>query len=528
MSWIKAVFCILLLTFFVFPLLATAQSSRTRLAPGVKFMVKEIHVVGNTLLTQAEIDQALAPYEGREEDLTALDAAAAALTKLYHEKGYALAQAYVPPQTISNGIARIAVIEGRVESIQVIGSKAYGAAFIRWFLQPGVKNGLLDYVAFEKALMLLDEFPDLQVRSFLKPGSRPGTTDIVVAVVDKYPLHGQVDYNNFGNAFTGQNRGGLEAWDGDLTGRGDLLDLRGVIPFPSRESPFLQGSYTIPINPSGTKLAVSYANADIKVGSALEVLDIRGTAQIYGLTASQPLLRTPQTSSDVTTSFYYKNVADFVFTSFLTSKDKLRELAFGYDQRWTSAIARDLFDATLTQGLGTWLGGMPKNDPYASRVGADDTFTKLNGDYAHLMKVFGDDFLLLRGAGQLAFNPLAITEQYSLGGPDTVRGYPQSYLLGDSGWNLSGEYRHPLTAAGSPDPLQAAAFFDTGYVTLRNPLVGETGKSHLTGAGVGLRAGFGANYNASLDLGFPLDPPIRLKGGGHQGPTLYGQFTAQF
>lgn len=493
---------------------------------GNKFMVQRIDVVGSTILSPDEIRAIVAPYEGKELGLDDLKKVADAITAAYRAKGFVFARAYIPPQQVQNGVVQIAVIEGKVGNIIVHGNKNYSTAFIRYYIDGAIRNGRLDYDAFEKALFLLNGFPDLHVEAFLKPGEVPGTTDIVVSVKDGYQLHGGVDYNNFGNPYVGQNRIGVEAWDGDVTGKGDLFDARVVFPFPSKEAPFISGSYTIPVSPDDTTLALTYSNADIHVGSDLEVLDIRGSAQIYGLTANQPLTRTATFSSNVNASFYYKNVADFLFGSFLTSKDKLREIALGWNGSWTGTSTHDLLDADLTQGLGTLAGGEAPSDPYVSRVGSSDFFTKLTADGAHLFKVFGNDYILLRSSAQYSLSPLAITEQFALGGSDSVRGYQQSTFLGDSGWTVSGEFRLPLNAQTGYFPLQMAFFVDSGYTTLRDPAKGEDAKDHLTGGGFGFRSGIGSWGSARIDLGFPMSP-LKI-GKSPQSPVLYGQFATQF
>ncbi len=506
------------------PRLAVAEEEPSPHLLTKKFLVKEIRVVGNTVLTGGEIKAEIAPYEGHEITLVILRQIAMSLTKLFQKKGYLLARAYVPPQDIRNGIVEIDVIEGRIGEIRIEGNHAYSTSFFQYFLKPTLTHGVLQSEQFEKALFILNEFPDLHVQSFLSPGKDPGTTDIIIHVSDKTPLHEVLDYNNFGNRFVGLNRLGFAVWHGNLTGGGDNLTLRQIYPFPSDENPFTEASYTRVISSSGAKLGVTWDDADIKVGQELQVLDIRGAATIYSVSLTQPLVRTSVQSSDISATFYYKNVRNFIFGGILTSRDKLRELALGYVKHWGGTQAKNFFDFTLTQGLGTWFGGMAPGDIQASRVAADDSFTKISSDFAHIQRIFSSDFIVLRGSTQYAFSPLSITEQFPLGGPDSVRGYAQSEFLGDSGWNLSAELRIPIVTSGG-NSLQGAFFVDTGYATLRFPQVGETAKRHLTGAGYGVRASIGQDTSIRMDLGYPLDP---VPNSTNERPMFYGQFMTQF
>lgn len=498
------------------------ETQKTLTAPS--FFVRKIEVIGNALIPENELDPLLAPGEGKEIDLQTLQNIAASITRLYAAKGHTFARAYVPPQKIENGIAKIYVLEGRVGNITIRGNRVYSSDLIRYYLSNAIRNNYFDYDNFVKAMMLINEFPDLHAKAFIRPGSAPGTSDVEVSVADKPPIHAGIDYDNFGNRLVGRNRAGLEVWDGNLTGHGDLLDLRAVFSFPSNQNPYYQAQYNIPVSPSGGKVGLFYSNAEIVPGQELQVLDIRGTASIYGLSYSRPLVRTLRQTSNVTASFYSKDVNEFIFSGILNNFDRIREVVGAYDSRWISSKTQDLLQASFTQGLGAWFGGMGKNNPLASRPGADDTFTKTNASLSHIMKV-GSNYLILRGDGQWAFSPLTVVEQYSVGGPDSVEGYQQSEILGDSGWTASAEFRVPLNNQNSSFPIQAAVNIGTGSALFRLPQPGESRSRQLTGTGVGLRAKWGESTSMRADIGFPLSPGTNQA---HEYPVLYAQFATQF
>ena len=119
---------------------------------------------------------------------------------------------------------------------------------------------------------------------------------------------------------------------------------------------------------------------------------------------------------------------------------------------------------------------------------------------------------------------LPVTEEFSLGGPDSVRGYQQSEYLGDSGWDMSGEFRLPLWRR-KQDIVQMAFFLDTGFSTIRYPLPGQTAKDHLTGGGFGFRAALGKSTSARIDFGFPLQPQPNPE---HQSPVIYAAVSHIF
>jgi hemolysin activation/secretion protein len=86
-------------------------------------------------------------------------------------------------------------------------------------------------------------------------------------------------------------------------------------------------------------------------------------------------------------------------------------------------------------------------------------------------------------------------EQFSVGGIDSVRGYPQNLLLTDNGIVASMEIRIPLTS--DPSIFQLTPFIDVG--TGWNNLLPNPDPSTLLGIGVGCRWLISSNLSLRLD-----------------------------
>jgi hemolysin activation/secretion protein len=79
--------------------------------------VRSIEITGNTLLPTATLHALVAPEEGKNLSLDDLDALADRITEAYHDHGYPLDTAYVPAQTLQNGVVRIAVVEAHYGNV---------------------------------------------------------------------------------------------------------------------------------------------------------------------------------------------------------------------------------------------------------------------------------------------------------------------------------------------------------------------------------------------------------------------------
>ena len=103
-------------------------------------------------------------------------------------------------------------------------------------------------------------------------------------------------------------------------------------------------------------------------------------------------------------------------------------------------------------------------------------------------------------------------EQFSLGGPDTVRAYPVAESLVDKALLLSAEWR----ADASPDipknwlnKLQFSIFYDYAKGSLNDPLTNDIASVSLSGLGFGLQVVPFNKVTAKVQVAFDLgDEPL--------------------
>ncbi len=517
----RALLCALLT--LLMPWTATAQTGPGQLPPvdtaaPRTILVRSIMVEGNSRLSEEEVRALVAPYEGRDLTLADLKELAGQLTQLYEDRGYYLTRAIIPAQDFVDGRVRIAVLEGKINRVTIEGADRYDQAFIQDHFADTVSESGFNGPAFQRAMLLLNEYPNLKGQAYFKKGEKPGEVDITVKLEEDDPVHVGLDYNNFGNASVGEHRTGLTLDVGPLLGRGDQLLLRTAYGFPEGGTNFYQARWMVPVDSDGTRVGFEYASGAFSVGDLLTALDVRGRANTYSLQFSRALDRSFIFSSDLFGDVTYKDVQNTAL-GIPFNEDRYATLRLGYSADWRNVDGRSIMRASVTQGL----GGIDPTDPLASRLGASGGFTKLNLDAVRIQTLQEGLYAVFRGNGQVSTEPLLIPEQFAIGGPDSVRGYPLAEVLGDNGYSVSAELRYsPLS---DPQLFQITAFYDHGTATLKNPQFGEVPIRSLNGAGFGFRFGFNERTNARLDLGFPIDPARNSRG---ESPILYGQIETRF
>ncbi|MCM8770825.1 MAG: BamA/TamA family outer membrane protein [Candidatus Omnitrophica bacterium] len=479
----------------------------------LKVFIKRIDISGNTVLSTKQIKKITSQYENKELNFKALKEMAKAVEKRYRKQGYFLASVYLPQQEIKDGVLKIVILEGRLGKVLVKEARFYNQEFIRKNFHPA-KSGVIHYARFVKSLMLLNENSKCEVRATLVKGKERGTTDVILTVKDKLPLNLGYSFNNFGSRYISKRRNDFNINYTNLIAAGDTLSLRTVFGDPFNRLKFARGEYSLFINSYGTRLKFSYDWLEFDAIRELAILDTSGKSKIYGVDLIHPLIRNRNTNLDVGIGFDYKQVYDYLLGE-VNSDDELRVLKFKFKfDHLDNFAGRSYLLGMASFGIKDIMGALRDDDVWASRRGAGGEFSKLNLALVRVQKMPFSSYLIIKAAGQYASDDLCIPEQFSIGGADSVRGYPPSEYLGDEGYETSLELRIPPPFAGNikipflkrriKDMVQIIGFIDHAGVYYKHYLFGERRSNRLTGAGVGLRLNLAADITARIDCGFPI------------------------
>jgi len=229
---------------------------------GVKVKVSGFTFRGNTLFSNAELSALMSGYIGKELSLPELNAAIAEITNVYRAKGYFLAAAILPPQTINpDAPIIIEIIEGVLEGVR-LETKPQETRTPQSLLQRyinRVPNGKpADEGSITDMVMRINEIPGISSRILLEPGSQKGTTKALLEVTEGKPYSISVDTDNHGGYATGYYRIGSTLELYSPLHRGDLFTLRAQTAF-SGDTQTVQTGYSMPVSGSGTKIGFNYS-----------------------------------------------------------------------------------------------------------------------------------------------------------------------------------------------------------------------------------------------------------------------------
>ena len=456
-------------------------------AEGARIRVDALRVTGATLFTEAELVAATDFAPGRDLTLPELRNAAAQITRFYNDHGYVLAQAYLPAQDVVAGTVTIAVLEGRYGAIDLRNQAGVPDA-----LAGGMLNGLNtgDPVAIaplERRLLLLSDIPGVAVHSTLSPGAEVGTSDLTVDLTRGRRISGSLEADNAGNRYTGAYRFGGSVNLHNPTGLGDLFSLRLLAS--TEGLAYGRAAWQAPIGEA--TVGVAYTRMQYELGREFEALDAGGTADIFSVFASYPLIRSRTANLYALASFDAKFLSDEIGLVSQVSDKEIRALTIGL-----RGDSRDSFGGGgWNAGSLSWTSGqLDIEDPFERAVDAmtartQGDFNKLQYALSRHQTVSGP--LSVYGAlrGQVATDNLDASEKMELGGAYAVRAYPEGEAYGDEGYVATVEARLMLDqwTQSLPGQFQLIAFVDGGEVDFaHDPWFPGPNHARRSGGGIGV------------------------------------------
>lgn len=482
-----------------------------------KFTVKRFEIEGNTRYSAADLHALISDYLNRPISLFDLYAAADRIAEQYVGAGYTLASVTVPPQKVDDGIVRLQVSEGRVGAVAAENNRLYDLGQLTPYLGE-VKSGTVYRSAdLERGLRALNELPGLKARAVVRPGEAYGTSDLILRTEEK-PFEGALTVDNYGRDSIGEFR--LSAF-GQLNNPLGLEDQLQVMALGSEDGllAYGYGAYSLPINPRGTRMAASYGYARFEVDNA----PVEGRNQSARLQLEHPLIRSASDLLTVTGgATYTKADSDFATLFLNETVVTLLELGGTYSHIYANAAI-----SQVSVTLATNFDRLTRADITAAAVNQErltgDQRLRVELDLQHIQPLFLGLQLLARANGVYSPDPLADTQQYSLGGPSSVRGFPASEVRGDRGYLGSLTLRQPFMIG--PARLYGRVFADSGAIMVVDAPVGVSDRETLTSAGVGLDAQW-AYLDLKLDWSFPCDS--HTVSDGEDDHRLFGSVSLRF
>ena len=457
------------------------------------FKVKRFEVSSSELLTDKEIASIIKPNENKDLSTSEIKQVVDDFNELYAKKGHPTARAFLGSKKIRNGIVKIRLVEAKVGKLQIKGREDISADFIRKRVDHH-KGETLSVPKLEEDLIRFNRLTEANVRAKLAPGASFGTTDIVLDIIEPKPYQLSLFADNAGRKTVGRFRQGAYFKAPNILGRNDPLS---IIADRSRGSHSYSLSYSVPLNAQGLRLETSWSDSEIEVvESPYEHLDITGDFSELTIGLLYPFF--------VNTKAHWS-----AYTRF--SRSWSESYSQGIKQQ---DLTLDIYTVGVTGSIYDNNGRWHTEQSLHLATEEKDVFY-YSGSLTRWQRLTDRFTMLMSCAAQYAPAERALpsSEQFQVGGSNTVRGFSEGALGGKSGYYVNLELRHPLwrTSDGmlsdkAGDSLEGFAFIDHGAAF---PFRGDNGNTHhedfISSAGLGTRLNISNRITGRLAFGFYLD-----------------------
>ncbi|MBQ9035668.1 MAG: ShlB/FhaC/HecB family hemolysin secretion/activation protein [Alphaproteobacteria bacterium] len=463
--------------------------------------IEKFEVEPSEILTRDEIDAITMDYEKTNVTVAKLNEMIDRINEVYLDKGFVTARAYLPEQTIENGIIKIGLLEGKVGDVEVEGNRWTKSSHIKKRL--GMNKGeIFNIQKLEENMLVYNRYNNnIEIKGNLAAGKKIGTTDVTIKAEEKAPYHLAAVADNAGRKTIGKNRAGLIASHDSLFGYRDKLSA-GVYANRYSWTPFVD--YNIPVNKYDGRIGISFSHNEAEIGHGdYKDFNIESRSQNYSIYYTHPIIRELHRELNSTTSFTYKRAVTS-FDGYDLYEDKIPELKTGLNFRYDTEN-------------GIWY--LAQNISYAAPWFQNRIdYWKFEGSILRLHD-FGHRILgQFRGNYQyIPQDVIPYADQMSAGGFGTVRGYSQGLLTAKSGYQLGAEIYFPI----APEKFYincipyrtdeyVRPFVFTDYAALYpykgtgNGAEGFNNSDILLSAGAGLRFQLPYNIVAKVAYGVPL------------------------
>lgn len=451
-------------------------------------------------------------YLGKPITAALMEQLKAQLARLCQKQNVPLAIISIPRQDLSKGFLQVVIDESKLGEVRTKGNRYFSSTWLKEALrtQPGEAidtQTLLEDVAW------LNLNPFRRTDAVLVPGKFPGTTDIELLSVDRWPYRVYAGADNTGTISTDRNR----LFFGFNFGKSILKD--GQISYQFTCAPNWNQFYAHTVS---TRLPLPWRHILVFYGGYSQVKPNFGVSDMTdGGTSWQvdgryriPIFENPTLSQEWIVGYDFKEISNKVIYHNQTQVQgtaDINQFMIGYE------LGSRVPDRKIT--LVAELYGNPggittdnKSSQYRKfRYAGKCQYAYFKLGHSLAWRILNGWWVSYDLRGQVASANLLPSEQLNMTGYNSVRGFEERiFSLDNAGiGNFTIETPHfsVLKYFGKPktlDELYFLAFFDCGVGANHKTTPGEEAIQSLGSVGPGVRYQIDRYLSVRFDYGFQL------------------------
>lgn len=470
-----------------------AAPARTAAAPDLPDVpIRDVAVIGDTLLGREALREAVAPFAGRRLTLEELRALADAVAAAHRRDGFALFAVTIPQQDLANGVVVVRVIEGRITNVEITGdTEGADLSLTRAYAERLRAERPLRQSTLERYILLMGDTPGRRITSSFVPTDTPGEVTLRLEVARTSLRYG-LGLDNLGASYLGDVQVTTGVTLNSLLREGDQTRLTVGLPIGAQRFTYVALRHQQPIGTDGLTVALTGSILDIRPTDR-SVLE--GQTTTFGVQVSYPVIRATHRTLQVFAGLDVLSARNEVPLGRLTDEEtRVIRAGVAYGQANEAGTRVGTLALVLNQGL----AGLGARQGLGFFFG-DPEFTKLTAVATFRQEIWERRFnFRLRGTLQYTNERLPATEAFAYGGVDYGRAFNAATIAGDRGGSVLAMLAMPLRTVwdvdGPADRLgriggrmlrgaEAYVFADAARVENRRPGLPRSDRAASIGGG---------------------------------------------
>ncbi|NGX52158.1 MAG: hypothetical protein KR126chlam5_00453 [Candidatus Anoxychlamydiales bacterium] len=425
----------------------------------------------------------------------------------FRKEGYPLVGVNIPVgQDITDGDVYVVIQVAKLGKVEVEGARYFSKERIKKQvrLKPNEKISTNKVI---QDLEWLNDNPFRNVSAIYQAGDNLNETDVIFNVEDRFPMRVYAGYENSSYTIAGSSRFIAGFNLGNLFKSDQQLNFQFMSAKKFNDWWGVSGNYIIPLPWKNIlKFLGSYSRA-ISDEAALQ--SVTGKGWTAAMRYEIPLPIIGNLSHDLIAGFDFKRTNNFLLFAENLVFDRFIDVAqflLKYQGTYDDSFGVTSFEVSAFYSP----GGITKNNKTSKfeieRPEAKSDYGYIDLDIERVTRLKADLSWVINFLGQLSYAKLLLSEQLSLGGSFTIRGYMENEVAGDNGILLKNEIRFPsirFQKKNMKNALQFLAFLDYGFATNVDKSIVESSKSLLS-VGPGVRFNMSTYLTLRFDYGFQL------------------------
>ncbi|MBI5346781.1 MAG: ShlB/FhaC/HecB family hemolysin secretion/activation protein [Chlamydiae bacterium] len=427
----------------------------------------------------------------------------------------------VPEQEIKNNTLILVVSEAKINNIYTVNNKWTKRHVITNHIKLK-KNDVINDKTLANNIFFINKNPFRRVDLIYTPGKKVGTTDLELMVYDRFPLRVYAGYDNTGLRAIGRNRwmAGFN-WN-NICNLDQTLYYQYTSSNDMRQFQSHTGQYTYYL-PWNHVFSLFGGYSTVHANHFNLFLHHSATSQA-SLRYDFPLPVYRHIYHDFSFGFDFKRSNTFVefnnASIHTANKVNLTQLVFLYDFHYLKKIFKADFDLEVYYSPARIFSDQTNKKFSNLRLFARNQYIYSRATVSALWDLKKHCHFLYLVRGQLSSNNLLPSEEFGLGGYNSVRGYYEREVNVDRAILQNFEFWFPpfkiikhSYKTQSVDGLMPILFLDYGVGAVHKAQVGEKKVQYLIGYGPGLRFTMNPYITARFDVGLKAHQKTGFGGG---------------